>query len=272
MRAKMEYHIISGKIIETRRCWLTSRDQLHPVRGQRKVGNTSLNKIKQNEKEAVRILARILNTNFGEGFLFVTLKYSNENLPADYEAARKNASQFLRKARAEYSKTHERAMRYICVNANWSPKRNCKARLHHHIVLDLHSIDVLAKLWPVGEFHVERVRNPSDLTRLAAYLCANTRDLEPGKKQWTSSKGLDKPIYTEPRPIEFVEAISPLPDTTVVDAQQTIAEDGIVVGSYMRSIAHDKIKIRGGMVILPRRRKKDKLPQTLDMAIWQDDD
>lgn len=266
----MEYHIISGKVIETRRCWMNERQGLKPVRGQRKAGNTSMKKIRLNERESIRQLARILNTNFGEGFLFVTLKYGNGRLPATYEEAKKDAAVFLRKARAQYAKDHEEAMRYVCVTANWSPKRGCPARLHHHIVMDIASMDMLAKLWPAGEFHVKVANNPADLSRLAAYLCENTRNLQPGQKQWSTSKGMAKPVYTEPKPVEFVEAINPLPDTTIVDAEQTVGEDGIVVGSYLRAICHSPVKVRGGMVILPR--KKGRTPQTLDIAVWQDED
>ena len=247
---KMEYHIISGKVIETRRCWMPAKGQ-RKVRGQKVAGNTSVQKIKANEREAVRKLARILNTNYAEGLLFVTLKYSEKNLPADYEALKKNAAKFLRKVRS-----FAPDLRYVMVNANWSPRRQRPARLHHHLVIPITSMDVLSKLWPEGEFYAELVRNPADLTRLAAYLVDNVKDLPAGQKKWTTSKNMEKPIYTEPKPVESMDGIQPIPNAVVCEWTNVSSEDGYVDGSYMRCITPERVKVRGGMVILPRKKKK----------------
>ena len=269
----MEYHIISGKVIETRRCWMTARSGTK-VRGQRKAGNTSARKIAANEQEAVKRLARILNTNFSEGFLFVTLKYSKENLPPDYPSAGVVLDKFLRAARGLYRKEHEDVFRYVKVNANWSPKRKAPARLHHHVVMSPASLDMLEKLWPAGEFHVKRVSNPGDLTTLASYLIANVEGLEPGQKKWSCSKGLDKPIYTEPKPVEDVETVEPLPNTQVVEANQTTDEDGLVSGSYMRCLSRERIKVRGGQVVMPRKtsRKIIELPNDISQLGMDEDE
>lgn len=269
----MEYHIISGKVIETRRCWMTARSG-PKVRGQRKAGNTSVRKIAANEQESVKRLARILNTNFTDGFLFVTLKYSPENLPPDYPSARAVIDKFLRSARSLYRKDHDDTFRYVKVDANWSPKKGRPARLHHHVVMSPASLDMLEKLWPAGEFHVKRVCNPGDLTTLASYLIANVEGLEPGQKKWSCSKGLDKPIYTEPKPVEDVESVAPLPNTQVVEANQTLDEDGLVSGSYMRCLSRERIKVRGGQVVMPRRqsRKKIELPDDISQLGTDEDE
>ena len=51
--------------------------------------------------------------------------------------------------------------------------------------------------------------------------------------------------------------------TSVVDAQQTKDEDGVVVGAYLRAIAAEPIKVRGGMVILPKHGKRKTAPRPL---------
>ena len=262
--AKVEYHIISGKVIETRRGYM----QMNPnkrVRGQRIAGNSSLRKIAANEKEQSRRLARTLNCNFGGGLILVTLKYSKERLPGSYDEACAIAEKYLRKVRAAYRKQTGAALPgYVSVTANWSPKRNAPARLHHHLVLPVCSMDMLAQCWPHGEFHIKRVNNPADLSALADYLCRNAR-VEPGKKKYTTAKNMAKPIYTEPKIVEDVESIPPLPKTRVVDAAQTIAEDGHISGSYLRAICDEPVRVRGGMVILPKHGKKNAQPPCFDM-------
>lgn len=256
MKKAMEYHIISGRIIETRRCWLPCREGGKKKRGTRIAGNSSLRKIAQNERDAVKRLARTLNANFGEGFLFVTLKYSNGRLPGDYEAARQIEEKFLRKARAAYRKDTGEKLRYVAVTANWSPKRSCPARLHHHIVMAEASLDMLARVWPQGEFYVKRVSNPGDLTKLAAYLLDNVHGLPAGKKKYRPSQGLLTPVYTDPVEVGDVEGIVPLQDTAVVDGEPSYNEDGLLVGSYIRAVAPCRPRVRGSMVILPRRGRK----------------
>lgn len=219
-------------------------------------GNSSLKKIALNEKESVKRAARTLNTNFGEGFLFVTLKYSNQRLPISYDVAGKDLDKFLRGARSAYRKVDGKPLKYFAVTANWSPKHQRTERFHHHVVLDPGSIDALSMLWPEGEFYALLVRAPGDLTKLAAYLLDNVHDLPAGKKKYRTAKGMEKPIYTEPTEVSDVEGIVPLPDTAVVDGEPSYNEDGRVVGSYIRAVAQAAPKVRGSMVILPKRGKK----------------
>ena len=88
----MEYKIISGNVIEIRRCRMTVGSQPGRKRAPRKAGATSLKKINQNEKTAERQLARSINCNFGTGALFLTLKYSDIRLPQSVQDAKKEAA------------------------------------------------------------------------------------------------------------------------------------------------------------------------------------
>ena len=246
----MEYHIISGNVIETRRSYMAMRPKKR--RGTRVAGASSQKKILANERETVKRLARILNCNFSTGLLWVTLKYSNGRLPENYEAAQKALEKFLRKLRAGTE-----GLEYVAVTANWSPKHDRPARLHHHIALPVTlSLDTLRRLWPEGELYIEPVSRPGDLTGLAAYMLANVRGLEPGKKKYSCSKGLKKPVYTEPRPVDEIEGVQALPETWVVDGETSRDDEGRVIGSYIRAVAQEPPKVRGSMVILPRRKRK----------------
>ncbi len=246
----MEYHIISGNVIETRRSYMAMRPRKR--RGTRVAGASSQKKILANERETVKRLARILNCNFSTGLLWVTLKYSNGRLPESYEEAQKTMEKFLRKLRAGVE-----GLKYVDVTANWSPKHDRPARLHHHIALPVDlSLDALRRLWPEGEIYIETVSRPGDLTGLAAYMLANVRGLEPGKKKYSCSKGLKKPVYTEPRPVDEIEGVQALPETWVVDGETSRDDEGRVIGSYIRAVAQEPPKVRGSMVILPRRKKR----------------
>ncbi|MFX7845333.1 hypothetical protein ABTK14_24050, partial [Acinetobacter baumannii] len=79
----MEYQIISGNVVEIRRCMLSSRQALAvgKKRAPRTAGTSSKKKIDANEREAVKRLARIINCNFRPGDLWLTLKYSDDRLP-----------------------------------------------------------------------------------------------------------------------------------------------------------------------------------------------
>lgn len=253
MRA-MEYHIISGRAIETRRSYMSGRPKKQ--RGMRRAGTSSVKKIACNERDTVKALTRLLHCNFWKGFLFVTLKYSNDRLPKSYEEAQKVQERFLRKLRGEAKKTGMDKLRYIAVTANWS-KHDCPARLHHHMVLPPEvSLDTLRRIWPEGEIYIETVSNPGNLSGLAVYLLRNVHGLEPGKKKYSPAKGMDKPVYTEPKAVDEVEGVQALPGTYVVAAENTKDEDGRVVGSYIMAMAQEPPKVRGSMVILPKKPKR----------------
>lgn len=85
----VEYRIISGPVIEIRRCRMAVGAQPGRRRAPRKAGASSLKKIMQNEKAAVQRLARIINANFGAGDLWLTLKYSDARLPVTKEEAKR---------------------------------------------------------------------------------------------------------------------------------------------------------------------------------------
>ena len=80
----MQYHIISGPVVETRRSYLTVRT-VRKTRGTRRAGASSAKKINLNEKQEALRLARIFNANFYDGGYLITLTFSPERLPASYE-------------------------------------------------------------------------------------------------------------------------------------------------------------------------------------------
>lgn len=263
MRIAMEYKIISGSVVEKKRTWMTVKSDVKKFRGTRIAGNTSERKIRQNEIERKKQLARTLNCNIEKGWSFATLKYDDEHLPADYAALQESGKKFLRNFRAEFKAEYGRNPRYVWVNANWKPPKSKMdegrpARLHHHLVVEPCSWDLLRKLWPVQNgVSIEPIDSREDHTALANYLVDNVHGLERGQCVWTTSRGnLLKPIYTEPEPVSDIESIEIIPTARQTAFERLDDEDGRTVSTYVRCILPCKPTVRGRQIILPRPPKR----------------
>lgn len=256
MRVYMEYKIISGRVVETRRCLLpaSSGDDVERRRAPRVAGKSSLKKIARNEQEQVRRLARIIACNFDTGDLFLTLKYSDARLPESRQAAKKNAEDLLKKLRQIYYKATGKKLRYILCTSDTSTSDGGEARLHHHLIMDRVSYEFLCSLWPADEISYTLLRSYPDRTSLARYILQNSAH-EPGKKAWSTSKGLEKPIYTEPEPIPEVEPIKPPKDAIVQENYLHTDADTGLRSAYMRCVLPEKPEVRGGRIIMRRKRE-----------------
>lgn len=260
MRKLMEYRIISGAVMEVRRTWLPSRDcDTIKKRGIRIAGNSSEKKIRQNEQEAIKQLARLLNANLEKNWMLVTVKYDDAHLPTERAALKKSIAKYLKAVRAAFKAEHGRTPRYLAVNGTWSVKNERPARWHHHIVIEACSRDLLAELWHGGGSVIcEDIDNRQDHTALAVYLYRNTERAERGECRWSTSRGnLAKPIYTEPVEVsDGVEGIQPLPNSTLMDMTRLDNEDGKPISAYIRCVLPARPKVRGGQVILPKPPKR----------------
>ena len=232
MRKLMEYKIISGRTVETRRSWLSIGPTYKRPRGTRKAGSSSLKKIKANERERIRNLARLINCNFGVGDGFLTLKYDDAHYPADlaYETADAILVKFIRKLRREYRKESGSALPAVSITANWSPHRQAPARLHEHLIIPSDAVELARKIWPEfggpGTVIVEDLNDEGDYTKIAAYMIANV-------KGGPSDYG-----------------------AIVKDIEETRDEDDRVIGKYQRCVWKTPPKVRGGQIILPKRGRR----------------
>ncbi len=231
----MEYKIISGRTVEVRRSMLDARPEYnaHQRRGVRVRGKTSLRKILANEREAVKNLARLLNCNFQAGDLWVTLTYSPERLPADREAAKADIQKFLRKVRGLYKKTTGESLRYVVTTSDKSPRDGEKARVHHHIVMDALAYEVIEKLWPKEDISYRRLDGRGDYTGVARYMVENAGRAE-GKRRWSSSKGLRKPVYTEPVPVRAGERMRIPPKAVLREKNEFTDRETGMYSAYAR--------------------------------------
>lgn len=258
MKIIMEYHIISGKVIETRRCLLSSRQRtaVGKRRAPRTAGASTQKKIDANEREAELKLARIINCNFSAGDLWITLKYSNERLPPDIKAADKVIEKFLRDCRRAYKKETGKKLRYILCTSETSTKTGNKTRLHHHLIMDRLAYEIICRYWPQDQISYSLLDGRGDHSALAKYICKNFNG-DPGRKRWSSSRGLDKPIYTEPIPVDDVESIKAPTGADIRENHVYCDEESGIYSAYMRAVLPDKPTIRGSKVCFKRRRRNE---------------
>ena len=258
MRQLMQYRIISGRTMEIRRGLFSIGSTYRKPRGTRKAGASSLKKIKANEKSCERNCARKINCNFTAGDGYLTMKYDGDHLPESYEQAEEKFGKFLRRLRKEYRRqSGEKLLPEVWVTANWSPKRQAEARLHHHIVLPSSAIEIARKLWAefggAGTVWIRELDDEGDYSRLASYMVENVKGLPAGKQRWHCSRGMVEPTITELEPVDDVENLQPDRDSVVKEVEETLDEDGRVVGKYLRCVWKEAPRVRGGQVILNKR-------------------
>ena len=257
MKKLMEYKIISGRTVEIRRSYLPCRKagEEKPKRGPRKAGSSSEKKIKANETSSVRELARGVNATMEAGDIFATLKYDKDHYPASEEEAIRIMSKYIRKLRVKFREMYGRNPKHFWVDANWSPKRNAPARLHHHLVIEREAEALLSSLWEGGGLILVYLDNRGDHSDLAAYMVANVHG-RPNKKKWHASRTVDRPIYTEPVEVEDVEDVQPEPGSVIKDHEESQDEDGRVISKYIRCLLPEAPQVRGGQILLPKKPRR----------------
>lgn len=265
MRKPMEYKIISGRVVETKRSLISVSRDYHKPRGVRHAGTTSEKKIKANEKSSTRNLARIINCNFEAGDAFCTLAYDNDHYSAEftYEQARQDLKLFRDKLRKALKKETGEILKAVWVTANWSPHRQAPTRLHHHIVLPGDVAEKARQLWQqiggAGTFKMEGLDGRADHSDLAAYMMENVHDRPAGENKWNCCRNMERPVYTEPVEVDDLEGIQPDYGSTVKDVEESRDEDGVLIGKYIRCLLKEKPKVRGGQIILPRKQTRRRM-------------
>lgn len=170
-----------------------------------------------NDKNARRYLVQLGNGNFGIGDLHVSLTYSNKYLPASAELAEREVSNYLRRIAYRRKKLGLEPLKYILVTEfAYSKDGTAIRRIHHHIIMNggLKRDDV-ELMWTkkrinwnkindpgyresieqVGYANADRIQvNENGIEALCKYLTK-----EPcGKKRWSSSRNLVRPVEHPP--------------------------------------------------------------------------
>lgn len=272
MKRLMKYHVISGRVVEEKAGLLSSTAARKKPRGVRRAGASSAKKILANEKEAAQRLARQIACNFQAGDGFVTLKYDAQHYPGSmnagentvgsegYERAGAELARFLRKLKRAFKRETGESLRAYWQTANWSPRREAPARLHHHLVLPSAAVELARRLWPEfggeGTVIVRDLDADPDRTRLAEYMIGNVRGKTAGAKSYSGTRGMIQPVLSEPEEIGSIEELAPPKGAVIKEVREVLDEDGFVVGKYMRYVLPEAPRYRGGQIILPRAEKR----------------
>lgn len=161
-------------------------------RGPTKAVQEKLNRRHRNEK-----LARLMNANFTERDLAITLTYAIN--PGSDEEAKTDIQKWLRRVRYRFKK-HGMTLRYI-----WTMERSGKGRYHFHVVLSGGiDRDELEQLWGHGYANSKRLQfDESGLTALSHYMTKNYSEDEDRitYRAYNPSKNLidPEPTYNDSR-------------------------------------------------------------------------
>lgn len=237
---------VSGGVIEKSKFWVPAQTK----RRTPKKAGSSPRKRDENERSAVKQLARLINCNFSHGDLWLTLNYSAEGFEIlgedgeDIEALKKKADgelvRFLRRMRTECKKQGIE-FKYIALTSDMDGKSGELVRPHHHIIMPRLCYELCCKHWKLGSVDYQLLRNQKDFTSLAVYLCRQIRRKE-NENRWKASRNLARPVITEEE--TFEKGILRVPaGAHLLDSGHYDDESG---NHYIRYIPKAKAEKRGG--------------------------
>lgn len=216
----LESTLKAGKVIEVTKYHTSKYKSPKRPKGENK-NTTPLNQEKINERNSQRKLFLLINANFKENDLYLTLTYDKRTVAPEPDKAKSNLSKFIRKLRDYYKKLGS-ALKYIAIT------EHKKRRIHHHVLINQIGIGVnhIKKFWDNGFPKVQLFAGePEDCERLACYFIKesnntfNTDEKVHGLR-WISSKNL----------------IHPVPEIRVVNASSWLEEPKPIKGYYIAVI------------------------------------
>lgn len=212
--AKRRKQIIAGRLVSE--CAYTvayPHDPEHVRQEKRKMSTKA--RQRQNIKAACKSLEMLLAANFSMRDIVLTLTYRDEDLPHSREDAVKCLKKFFRDLRQHRKKRGEE-LKYIYVTES----RHEQGRFHHHVVLNSTGadLDVIKSLWRWGDDIEMDYVDTRQYRALAEYLAKEPKEAgtQNGKRMWTPSKNLQRPIQKTDW-IDDRVTLEPPPGATVLE-------------------------------------------------------
>lgn len=186
--------IKSGPMLEVEAYPLHKR----PQGGRRKRKNKSREAQQRlNDKNTIKRIKRIVHTNFTERDLWTTWTYSDDNLPADHEQAKRDMQNFIRRLKRWLKRNgyEDFEMKYIYVT-EFDDEAEKKTRIHHHMIMNFPDRDAAEDLWNGGGRSQTRRLQPDDhgLEGLVRYILKDKKKRP--TKRYTVSRNMKKPKET----------------------------------------------------------------------------
>lgn len=174
--------------------------------GKRTGKKCSVKKQTENDKAAVRTLARILNCNFAPKDLLLTFTASDDWVRSQEQGeTEQEKMDAVRKAmdheitlwlRRVFRKSGLK-LRYVVVVSDMDGETGELCRIHAHVPIKAGlSWDLIQSEWKHGEVSIREFREQDDYTPIAAYLLRQVRR-QPEANKYRCSKGMEKPVVEE---------------------------------------------------------------------------
>ena len=143
-----------------------------PKEGQRIVKDNSKAQKNLNDKNARKYVERLINQNFGDRDIWLTLTYDDDHLPpdGDIDAAIKNMQNYIRRVNYQRKKRGLPNAKYVYVTEY---NEDAEIRWHHHIVMDgALDMDVVEGCWNQSSRNeVRRLqKDENGLTGMSRYM------------------------------------------------------------------------------------------------------
>ena len=146
---------------------------------------------RQNERNKVKRVQRLIIMNFKEGDWHLTLTHRKEERPATEKEAKKCIGKFLDKMRAAYKKAGY-PFKYICAT-----EKGKRGAYHYHLIIediatqDLNTKDMVMRFWPHGMRNFSPLYEDGEFEDLAEYL--TKKETKEKGHSYTHSRNLVMP-------------------------------------------------------------------------------
>lgn len=165
-----------------------------PKEGQRAARDNSRAQKNLNDKNARKYVERLINKNFNDRDIWLTLTYDDDHIPpdGDIDAAIKNMQKYINRVNYQRKKRGLPNAKYIYVT-EYNP--GAKIRWHHHIIMDgMMDMDVVEKCWKQSSRNeVRRLqKDENGLSGMANYMVKESQRIK-SERRWNSSRGLQDP-------------------------------------------------------------------------------
>lgn len=165
-----------------------------PPEGRRVVKDNSKAQKNLNDKNARKYVERLINQNFTDRDIWMTLTYDDAHLPpdGDIDVAVKNMQKYIRRVNYQRKKRGLPNAKYVYVT-EYNP--DAEIRWHHHIVMDGDlDMDTVEACWKQSSRNEVRRLNKDEngLSGMANYLVKEKKRIR-SEKRWNSSQGLQDP-------------------------------------------------------------------------------
>ena len=178
----------------------------------------------------VRQLSRLINANFKEGDMFITLTFRKS---VSLAQCRTDMINYLRRLKRCREKLGILPMKYIYVTERGVNGRN----KHHHLLLNDMPADDVIRLWKHGRVLISRLNPYADYTGIANYITKEKRPRD--EKGWCRSQNLTVPqprtAYLEPY-ADNIRLPAECRDFHIV-ANENFYGQGAGMRKYLRAVA-----------------------------------